>query len=116
VNNLIALKPRISEKTYALSELTNTYVFVVPQSANKHDVARSIAQQFEVEVVSVRLSSTPGKTKRAIRRGGRSVFKGSRSDVRKAYVTLAEKDKLPIFSAVEEGTKPEETKSKKEKK
>jgi ribosomal protein L23 len=107
----IALRPKISEKTYALSEMTNTYVFQVPKEANKHDIARSIAAQFEVSVLNVRISSTPGKTKRSMRRGGRNVFKGNRSNIRKAYVTLVEGDKLPIFSAIEEASnQPEEKK------
>jgi ribosomal protein L23 len=54
----------------------------------------------------VRIAGVPGKTKRSFRRGGRNVFKGSRSDIRKAYVTLKEGDKLPIFQAVEEANVP----------
>jgi large subunit ribosomal protein L23 len=103
VNNLIALKPKLSEKTFALSELTNTYTFEVPKSANKHDIAKAITGQYGVSVIGVRISSIPGKPKRSIRRGGRSVLKGNRNDIRKAYVTLAENDKLPIFAATDEG-------------
>jgi|SRR4051812_27676334 ribosomal protein L23 len=102
----LAVKPKISEKTYALAEARNTYVFEVPVGANKHDVARSIAKQYEVTVERVRIAAIPGKVKRSYRRGGRNIFKGSRSDIRKAFVTLAEGDKLPIFSAVEEAGDP----------
>lgn len=104
MNNLIALKPKVSEKTYALSELHNTYVFEVPKSANKHSIAISAAAQYNVTVTAVRIASIPGKAKRSVRKGGRSVVKGTRSDIRKAFVTLAEGDKLPIFAAVEEAS------------
>ena len=101
--NLVSLKPKISEKTYAQSEATNTYAFEVPKSANKHDIARAITSQYEVTVKKIRIATIPGKTKRSVRKGGRRVLKGSRSDVRKAYVTLAEGNTLPIFSAIENG-------------
>ncbi len=103
---LVAVKPKISEKTYALAEQLNTYVFQVPAGANKHDIARAIAEQYKVEVLTVRVASIPGKTKRSYRRGGKNVYTGNRSDIRKAFVTLAENDKLPIFSAVEEAGNP----------
>ena len=110
MSKIVALKPRVSEKTYAQAETSNTYVFDVPKAANKHDVARSVASQYEVTVTGVRLASVPGKPKRSIRRKGRNIFNTSRSDIRKAFVTLKEGDKLPIFSAIEESAGPEETK------
>jgi len=104
----IAVRPKISEKTYALSELTNTYVFEVPKTANKHSIADAVAAQYNVTVKGVRITSIPGKPKRSVRKGGRSVLKTNRSDIRKAYVTLIEGDKLPIFSAIDEAnTAPE---------
>jgi large subunit ribosomal protein L23 len=106
----VILKPRVSEKTYAMNEAGNIYTFQIPSSANKHSVAESIAKQYEVTVLNVRLASLPGKPKRTFRRGGRNVFKGNRSDIRKAYVTLAEGDKLPIFSAMEEADQKPEAK------
>jgi large subunit ribosomal protein L23 len=107
---LLALKPRVSEKGYALSERINTYIFDVPSSANKFDIAKAVASQFEVGVTNVRLASVPGKAVRSYRNRGRKSITGQRSDVRKAYVTLKEGDKLPIFAAVEETEAPKETK------
>lgn len=104
--NLVAVKPKLSEKTYSLSETLNTYVFEVPKLANKHDISRAIMSQYEVSVVNVRIATIRGKVKKSYRRGGRNTYKGSRSDVRKAFVTLAEGDKLPIFSAIEEAGDP----------
>lgn len=110
MSKTVHLKPRVSEKTYALAEKANTYVFEVPVSANKHSIARSVGDQYEVTVTNVRVATVAGKPKRAIRRKGRNVYKTSRSNVRKAFVTLKEGDKLPIFSAVEEPAAPEEKK------
>jgi ribosomal protein L23 len=49
----------------------------------------------------------PGKSVRSYRNRGRKSINGQRSDIRKAYVTLAEGDKLPIFAAPEESKAPE---------
>ena len=97
----IALKPVLSEKAYGLSQARNTYVFKVPQDANKHTVARAVAAQFEVTVENVNISNIAGKAKRTIRKSGRAVS-GRQNAVRKAYVTLKAGDSLPIFAALEE--------------
>jgi ribosomal protein L23 len=106
----IALKPRISEKGYALSEKANTYIFDVPSDVNKFDVATAVKGQFEVTVTNVRLAGVPGKTVRSYRNRGRKSINAKRSDIRKAYVTLKQGDKLPIFAAVEEPDAPKEMK------
>lgn len=98
----IALKPRLSEKTYALSQDVNTYVFEIPKEANRHSVQQAVASQYGVKVKKVRIANLPGKTQRTYRRGGRSVRRGQRSDIRKAYVTLPEGEVIPIFAATDE--------------
>ncbi len=105
MSKTLALRPRLSEKSYALSEKQNVYVFDVPAGTNRHAVAKAIADQFNVTVKSVRIAATPTKTKRTYRRGGRVVLRGKTSAIRKAYVHLKEDDKLPIFSAAEEDKK-----------
>jgi large subunit ribosomal protein L23 len=107
---LLTLKPRVSEKAYALSEQGNVYIFDVPGGANKFDVAKAVASQYEVGVTSVRLAGVPGKAVRSYRNRGRRSINAKRTDVRKAYVTLKEGDKLPIFDAVEEAEAPKEKK------
>ena len=98
--NSHTLKPRVSEKAYALSETSNTYVFDIPVDANKHSVARSVAEQYKVSVVNVRIASSASKTRRSYARG-RFTY-GKRPGFQKAYVTLKEGDKLPFFAAEEE--------------
>lgn len=95
----ITLKPRMSEKTYALSN-DRVYVFDIDKSVNKHEVAKAVEQTYEVTVTNVRTIISKGKTKRVYR--NRKYEVGRRNDVKKAYVTLKEGDSIPIFSAVEE--------------
>lgn len=97
----IALRPHLSEKTYGLGQMRNVYAFIVPGDCNKHTVARAVAAQFEVTVTEVNIVNVKGKAKQSARKGGRPIA-GKRSDVKKAYVTLKEGDKLPFFEAEEE--------------
>ena len=103
----VTLKPRLSEKSFAQSQ-TGTYVFVVPADANKHTVARAVEAQFDVTVAEVNVLTLKGKAKRTISKGGRRVAKGTTADVKKAYVTLAKGQSLPIFAAEEEAEAKQE--------
>jgi large subunit ribosomal protein L23 len=108
------LRPRLSEKAYAQSELQRTYAVQVPADANKLSVASAIKAQFDVTVTDVRILNVKGKRKRTVRKGGRPTM-GKRSDVKKAYVTLKEGDKLPFF-ATEADDKAKKADKKAEKK
>jgi large subunit ribosomal protein L23 len=109
LNKMLVLKPRVSEKSFGLSEQLNTYTFDVPATANKFDIATAVAAQFEVGVTKVRVASVPGKAIKSYRQRGRRSIDSKRSDIRKAYVTLKEGDKLPIFAAVDQPEIPKET-------
>jgi ribosomal protein L23 len=87
VSKTMPLKPRLSEKTYAISEALNVYTFEVP--------------------LKVRVAAVAGKSKRTYKKSTRSSVTGMRSGIKKAYVTLKEGDKLPIYAAVEEANAPE---------
>ena len=106
----LALKPRVSEKAYAQSESFNVYIFDVDQGINKDDISQAVSAQYGVSVIKVRLSKAPGKSVRTYRQKGRRSVSGRRSNIRKAYVTLKEGEKLPIFAAVEESKAPQEAK------
>lgn len=105
----VVLKPRLSEKAYALSEERNTYVFTVPAKISRLSIAKAVEAQYGVGVVSVKIASQPGKSRRTYRRGGRVVHRGQSAGIRKAYVGLREGDKLPIFAAVDEDKKTKKT-------
>lgn len=77
----VTLLPVVSEKAMGLAE-KGTYVFEVPVAANKIEIARAVATDHNVKVKSVRTIVQKGKPKTYKR------IKGSRVDVKKAYVTL----------------------------
>ena len=97
------LKPRLSEKSYALSTATNTFTLDVPLSLGKHEIAAAVEKQFEVKVVNVRTVNRKGKTKRVTNTTGKRYTNrhGVQSDIKKAYVTLASGSHLPFFEAEE---------------
>lgn len=101
MSRVIELIPRLSEKTYGLSE-KGVYVVDVPKNANKLELKLAIESKFEVNVVSVNVVNVKGKAKRTISKKGRAVSNGRDKDVKKAYFTLAEGQSLPFFAAVEE--------------
>ncbi len=103
--NTITLKPRMSEKTYAMSN-DRVYVFDVSKDINKHEIANAVESTYEVTVTNVRTIIVKGKVKRTYR--NRRYQTGTRSDVKKAYVTLKEGDAIPIFAAVEEAEEKSE--------
>ena len=109
----IAIKPRLSEKAYKLSEDLNVYVFEIPKGTNSHAVKLAVATQYKVSVAKVRIAKTATKSRRIVRRRGRNTFKGQSSGVFKAYVTLSEGDKLPFFAAVKEQEEKEAKAAKK---
>ncbi|MDB5184545.1 MAG: ribosomal protein [Candidatus Saccharibacteria bacterium] len=109
MSKTIALKPHLSEKTYAMSE-KRVYAFIVPSDVNKHSVARAVEAQFEVKVTAVNITNQEGKAKRTISINGKRSMNatGKRSDVKKAYVTLAEGFSLPLFAAIDEAAAQEQ--------
>lgn len=111
----LVLKPRVSEKAYALSQEHNTYVFDVPKSANKQLVAEAVKVQFSVTVETVNIANRKGKAKRTIRKGGRPIA-GRQNAIKKAYVTLKAGDTIPVFASAEETEQAATKPAKKEKK
>lgn len=114
MSKTIALQPRLNEKTYGLAE-SRVYVFDVDRGVNKHSIARSVEEQFEVKVLSVNTTNIPGKAKRIISINGKRMknSEGKRNDIKKAYVTLVEGYALPFFDAIEEeDQKEQETQAK----
>lgn len=87
VNTLI--RPIVTEKS--TTGASGTYVFEVGIAANKFQIKHAIQSFYNVEVLDVRTSVVRGKVKRF----GRHV--GKRSNWKKAYVTLAAGQTLPIY-------------------
>ncbi len=100
----VVLKPRMSEKAYEMSQ-KGVFVFVVDGGLNKHEIAKAVAETYDVTVETVRIVIQNGKAKRLYR--NRRFTEGMRSDMKKAYVTLKKGDSIPIFAAVEEAEEAE---------
>ena len=100
---MITLKPRMSEKSFALSQTTNTFAIDGPAGVDSNEVAAAVEKQFDVKVAKVRMMNRKGKVKRVINVTGKRASNrtGVKSDLRKAYVTLKEGSHLPFFAAEE---------------
>ena len=95
---LIIQKPLITEKGTQLKETSNRYVFCVDQNANKRQIKKAVEETFNVRVKDVRTAVYRGKPRVVMNRAGR--FAGKRVNWKKAFVTLAEGDKIDVFDVV----------------
>lgn len=90
----VVIEPIVSEKSYSLLE-QNVYTFRVHPDASKPEISDAIQKIFDVRVVKVNTLNRDGKRKRNRRNG---TF-GKRPDVKRAYVTLADGDRIDLFEA-----------------
>jgi large subunit ribosomal protein L23 len=87
-------KPLITEKSSMISEEQNRYCFEVALKSTKHQIKNAVEKLYDVKVLNVKTSITPGKMKRA----GKFVSKASK--YKKALVQLAEGQKIEFFKGV----------------
>jgi large subunit ribosomal protein L23 len=88
----VLLAPVVSEKSYSLLD-ENKYTFLVAPTANKTEIKIAVEKIFKVSVVSVNTVNRSGK-KRRTRNGY-----GKRPDTKRAIVTVADGERIDIFSA-----------------
>ena len=81
-------RPIITEKGLAVKENQHTVVFEVAHAATKTEIKEAVQKIFKVKVADVRTAKFHGK----FRRRGRA--EGHRRDWKKAYVKLAEGEKM----------------------
>ena len=94
----ILIQPIISEKSLDLSRL-GKYSFRVPMTANKIEIRRAVETVFpKVHVTKVNTVIVRGKRQRRVTRGKR--VEGYKPDWKKAIVTLAAGETLPIFENI----------------
>jgi len=89
----VILAPHITEKSTLLSE-HNAVVFKVASGASKPQIKAAVEALFNVSVIGVNTMNAKGKTKR---------WKGrpyTRSDVKKAVVTLADGQSIDITTGI----------------
>jgi large subunit ribosomal protein L23 len=89
----VLIKPLVSEKS---TELANkgVYVFSVYPNTNKIEIAKAIADQYNVKVEKVNILKTPSKMKAYGRTFGR------RTGIKKAMIKLAKGQKIQVFEGV----------------
>jgi len=92
----VLIKPIITEKMTADSELYNRYGFVVDTGANKLQIKEAVEATYGVSVSKVRTMNYGPKrktrfTKTGIQRGKTNVYK-------KAIVDVAEGDSIDFYS------------------
>jgi len=90
----VLLAPQISEKATMLAEKNNQVVFIVTPDASKPEIKAAIEMLFKVKVESVQVANVKGKEKRFGRTFGR------RSDVRKAFVRLADGQEINFAEGI----------------
>ena len=81
-------RPIITEKGLGVKETQHTVVFEVASDATKTEIKEAVQRVIKVKVDHVRTANFHGK----FRRRGRA--EGFRSDWKKAYVRLAEGEKM----------------------
>lgn len=79
----VLVEPIISEKATMLADKANQVAFRVLPDATKDEIKAAVEAFFKVQVTGVQVLNQAGKVKRNARGAGR------RSNVRKAYVSLA---------------------------
>ena len=90
----VIIEPIVSEKSYQLVE-QGVYTFKVHPSASKPEISDAIRDIFNVKVVKVNTLNRKGKRKRDRRTGNY----GTRPDTKRAIVTLAPGESIPLFEA-----------------
>ncbi len=85
-------RPLVTEKGINKKDSERTLCFEVATGANKIQIRQAVEQLFSVKVALVRTAMFDGKLRR------RGKFTGYRSDWKKAWVKIAEGQKVPEFT------------------
>ena len=91
----ILLRPLVSEKATMVKDAANQVVFFVHPEANKIEIARAVEKAFSVKVSAVRVVK-----RRPLVRSRMGKKTGRIPGYKKAYVTLAQGDKIEFFEGV----------------
>lgn len=86
-------EPLTSEKSTVLADKLKQFTFKVLPSANKYEIKLAVEYLFNVKVERVSVMNVKGKTKRFKQRIG------TRSNWKKAYVTLQEGHDIDFTAA-----------------
>ncbi|GIJ93854.1 50S ribosomal protein L23 [Capnocytophaga stomatis] len=94
----VLIRPVITEKANANSELKNCYTFEVSKQANKIQIKEAIEATYEVKVKEVRtLNYGPKRTTRYTKTG---LQVGKTNSVKKAVVQVADGGTIDFYSNI----------------
>lgn len=91
----VLLKPLLTEKTTMLKDEANQVAFYVHPQASKIEIEKAVEKAFDVHVTAVNIVRRAPRNRK---RQGRVI--GRRPGWKKAYVTLAQGDKIEFFEGV----------------
>jgi large subunit ribosomal protein L23 len=94
----ILRRPLVTEKSNYQSSKLHQYVFEVAREATRTQVKDAVETIFDVTVLRVNVINAPAKRTRRARSRRLQVRS---SGYKKAIVTLAPEDRIPIFEGVE---------------
>jgi len=94
----ILRRPIVTEKTKFQVSKLHQYVFEVTKDATRTQVKDAVEKVFDVTVVRVNIINTAAKRTRRSRSRRLMVRDGG---IKKAIITLAPENRIPIFEGVE---------------
>ena len=94
----IQIKPIVTEKATAYSEKQNCYTFAVSPDANKFQIKDLVEKLYNVRVDKVNICNYAGKRKQRYTKTG--LIRGRKDAFKKAYVTVAEGQKIDYYSNI----------------
>ncbi len=92
----VLIKPIITEKMTANSELFNRYGFIVDPKANKLQIKEAVEQAYGVRVEKVRTMNYGPERKTRYTKTG--IQQGKSNAIKKAIVDVAEGDAIDFYS------------------
>jgi large subunit ribosomal protein L23 len=90
-------RPLITEKTNYMNSKLHQYVFEVASGATKGMVKDAVETIFDVKVIRVNVINMPAKHKKNLRSRRTT---NRRTSYKKAVITLAPGDTIPVFEGV----------------
>lgn len=89
----VKLEKVVSEKSFAMADASAKYTFHVDKGASKVEIAKAVADQFKVKVVSVKTVTLPGK----LRKDWKKNVARRNPDTKKAIVSLKKGESIKDF-------------------
>jgi large subunit ribosomal protein L23 len=94
----ILIKPIITEKATANSELNNCFTFMVKTKANKVEIKKAVEAAYGVSVEKVRTINVRPDRKTKFTKTG--IQHGKTNAVKKALVQLAEGESIDLYANI----------------